>query len=124
MSIELNHTIVAAADNLETARFLTEMLGLEGPVAVAGGHFQQVKLANGVDLDVMTVAPPIHRQHYAFLVSEREFDEIFGRITDRGLEFYAHPDGSGRGEINHNFGGRGVYFFSPDGHALEALTVA
>ncbi|CAM3839711.1 VOC family protein [Tsukamurella ocularis] len=124
MSIELNHTIVAATDNLETARFLTDLLGLEGPVDVGGGHFQQVRLANDVVLDVMTVPGPIHPQHYAFLVSEREFDEIFARITERGLSFHAHPDGSGVGEINHRFGGRGVYFPSPDGHALEALTAA
>ncbi|GAA0999793.1 VOC family protein [Nocardiopsis tropica] len=124
MSIELNHTIVAATDNLETARFLTEMLGLEGPVDVGGGHFQQVRLANSVVLDVMTRPAPIHPQHYAFLVSETEFDEILARIKQRGLAFHAEPDGSGVGEINHRFGGRGVYFPSPDGHALEALTAA
>ncbi|KXO89321.1 VOC family protein [Tsukamurella pseudospumae] len=122
MSIALNHTIVAASDNFETARFLTEVLGLEAPVDVEGGHFQQVRLANEVALDVMTVPGPIHPQHYAFLVSEPEFDEIFARIRERGLAFHAHPDGSGVGEINHRFGGRGVYFPSPDGHALEALT--
>ena len=122
MGIELNHTIVHAADNLETARFLTEMFGLEEPVR--GGRFQQVRLANDVTLDVMTSPAPIHRQHYAFLVSESEFDGIFARIKARGLDFYANPDGSGQGEINRRRGGRGVYFFSPDGHALEALTVA
>lgn len=124
MSIELNHTIVHATDNLATARFITEILGIDDPVDVAGGHFQQVRLANDVMLDVMTSPPPIHRQHYAFLVSEKEFDEIFGRITERGLTYFANPDGSGEGEINHHFGGRGVYFFSPEGHALEALTAA
>jgi hypothetical protein len=124
MSIELNHTIVNASDNLETARFITELLGLEEPVAVFGGHFQQVRLSNEVTLDVMTTPSPITRQHYAFLVSEVEFDEIFARIRERNVEYYANPDGSGVGEINHYAGGRGVYFFSPEGHALEALTVA
>lgn len=124
MSIELNHTIVNAADNLETARFFTELLGLEDPVSVYGGHFQQVHLSNEVTLDVMTTPSPIARQHYAFLVTEQEFDQIFDRIRERNIEFHANPDGSGIGEINHRSGGRGVYFFSPEGHALEALTVA
>lgn len=124
MSIQLNHTIVAATDNLETARFITDVLGLEAPVSIGDGHFHQVHLSNDVDLDVMTVPAPIRPQHYAFLVSDAEFDEIFGRIRARGIDFYANPDGSGHGEINHRFGGRGVYFRSPEGHALEALTAA
>jgi extradiol dioxygenase family protein len=60
--------------------------------------------------------------HYAFLVTEPEFDEIFGRIEARGLDFYADPHGHQKGEINHHDGGRGVYFEDPSGHFLEIIT--
>ena len=64
----------------------------------------------------------IQMQHYAFLVSEAEFDQIFGRIQARGLEYWADPGRSRQGEINHHFGGRGVYFPDPSGHLLEIIT--
>jgi hypothetical protein len=61
-------------------------------------------------------------QHYAFLVSDAEFDQIFGRIQERGLDYWADPYRSRYKEINHNDGGRGVYWDDPDGHALEIIT--
>lgn len=61
-------------------------------------------------------------QHYAFLVSEKEFDRIFGRIEGRGQEYWADPALSRQGRINDNDGGRGVYFQDPDGHLLEIIT--
>ena len=65
----------------------------------------------------------IHQRHYAFLVSEEEFDEIFGRITARGLPFWADPFEREPGQINTNDGGRGVYWSDPNGHKLEIITV-
>src|SRR5205807_11924 len=64
----------------------------------------------------------VEKQHYAFLVSEKEFDEIFGRIKKRGLDYWADPRKSQKGEINHHDGGRGVYFEDPSGHFLEIIT--
>ena len=64
----------------------------------------------------------VQTQHYAFLVSDEEFDQIFGRIRERKLEYWADPFKQRRGEINRNDGGRGVYFDDPDGHLLEVLT--
>jgi len=61
-------------------------------------------------------------QHYAFLVSDAEFDEIFGRITGRGMAHWADPNQTQPGQINTRWGGRGVYFEAPDGHLLEILT--
>ena len=60
--------------------------------------------------------------HYAFLVSEQEFDEIFGRIQRAGIAYYADPWHRRPGEINHNDGGRGAYFADPNGHNLEIIT--
>jgi catechol 2,3-dioxygenase-like lactoylglutathione lyase family enzyme len=122
MAITFNHTIVAAKDRAESARFLTELFGL--PDAKEFGPFLAVTLNHGVSLDYSQVAEgeQIRPQHYAFLVSEEEFDAIYGRIRERGMQHWADPGGSRSGEINHNHGGRGVYFQDPAGHYLEILT--
>lgn len=121
MSVELNHTIVAARDRRATATFLAEVLGLEAPTEF--GPFLVVEVANRVSLDVAdSGADEITPQHYAFLVSEAEFDEIFGRIRERELPYWADPGRRRPGEINHNDGGRGVYFPDPGGHYLEIIT--
>lgn len=123
MSVTLNHTIVSCRDQKVSARYLTETLGLAE--AKAWGPFMVVELANGVSLDYREVRDPggeVRLQHYAFLVSEPEFDEIFGRLKASGQEHWADPGRARKGEINRRDGGRGVYFLDPDGHMLEILT--
>ncbi|HEY5727672.1 MAG TPA: VOC family protein [Acidimicrobiia bacterium] len=119
MAVDLNHTIVASRDQAETAAFIAGVLGLPEPVRY--GPFLVVQTANGVSLDVVDRADVVS-QHYAFLVSESEFDEIWGRIRERGVEFYADPSRKRPGEINTNDGGRGLYFEEPSGHLLEIIT--
>ncbi len=120
MSVELNHTIVAAHDRRQSATFLTELLGLAAPEPF--GPFMVVEVANGVSLDFADTDGQITSQHYAFLVSEAEFDEILARIRARDLPYWADPSRTRPGEINHNDGGRGVYFPDPAGHLLEIIT--
>ncbi|MGW7271124.1 VOC family protein [Streptomyces sp. NPDC054864] len=120
MSIALNHTIVAAKDKKASAQFLADILGLE--VSPQYGPFIPVEIPNGVTLDYMESGGPITPQHYAFLVSEDDFDTIFGRIKDAGLTYWADPHHTVEGEINTNDGGRGAYWDDPDGHSLEILT--
>ena len=120
MAIELNHTIVHSRDRERGSSFLTEMFDL--PLAVPFGPFLVVEVANGVSLDYMTVDGEVIGQHYAFLVSEDEFSAIYGRIVDRGVDYWADPMRARPGEINTRDGGRGVYFADPDGHLLEILT--
>lgn len=120
MTVKLNHTIVHARDKKKSAAFLTELLGLEPPVPF--GHFLTVQLDNDVTLDFVDSPDEIRPQHYAFLISESEFDEIFGRIRERNIPFWADPRAQRPGEINHHDGGRGVYFQDPDGHFLEIIT--
>lgn len=119
MSIELNHTIVGATDAHASARFLAGILGLA--VGADVEHFVPVRLANGVTLDYMDRAQ-VAPQHYAFLVSEEEFDAAFARIREAGLPYFADPGFSRPGEIGTRWGGRGVYFPDPDGHSMELLT--
>src|SRR5690554_1356236 len=108
MSVQLNHTIVRCRDKRQSAAFLTDILGL--PTAKPFGPFLIVETDNGVSLDFADTDDEIAPQHYAFLISETEFDEIFGRIQARGLEHWADPGQHRPGAINHNDGGRGVYF--------------
>jgi catechol 2,3-dioxygenase-like lactoylglutathione lyase family enzyme len=119
-TISLNHTIVWCRDNRASAAFLTSVLGL--PPARHWGPFYIVEAANGVSLDYHRTDEPITPQHYAFLVSEDEFDAVFGRIRERGLPFWADPVHTVAGQINHHDGGRGVYWDDPDGHSLEIIT--
>ncbi|WP_406439330.1 VOC family protein [Streptomyces sp. NBC_01613] len=122
MSVELNHAIVHARDNRESAEFFADLLGLE--ITAEWGPFIAVGLSNGVTLDFATIpADHIAMQHYAFLVSEEEFDAAYARISERGIEHYADPHRRHPGAINHNDGGRGVYFMDPAGHAMELITV-
>jgi catechol 2,3-dioxygenase-like lactoylglutathione lyase family enzyme len=120
MSIQLNHTIVWCRDKQKSARFLTEILGLPPPRPF--GPFQMVEVANGVSLDFHEIEGEIAAQHYAFLISEAEFDAIFARIVERKLDYWADPACQRKGEINRHDGGRGVYFPDPDGHFLEVIT--
>lgn len=121
MSVELNHTIIHARDNRESAEFFARIMGLE--TGTEWGPFIPVELSNGVTLDFAAIpAESIVMQHYAFLVTEDEFDGIYQRIQDEGVEHYADPHFKKPGEINHNDGGRGVYFMDPAGHGLEAIT--
>lgn len=120
MSVQLNHTIVWCRDQQRSAAFLADILGLPAPTRF--GPFLVAGLSNGVSLDYHEVGGEIAPQHYAFLIGEGGFDEIFARIRERGLEHWADPGRTQPGKINRNDGGRGVYFMDPDGHLLEIIT--
>lgn len=117
---ELNHTIVWSKDKRASAQFTAEILGLPPPRKFF--HFEIVDLANGVSLDFLEAEEHLTVQHYAFLVSDAEFDAGLERVKAKGLTFWADPARKQANEINHHFGGRGFYFESPDGHLLELIT--
>jgi extradiol dioxygenase family protein len=120
MTIQFNHTIVPARDALAAATFLAEILGRDAPVRF--GPFWTVSLDNGVTLDFQDSDEAMPIEHYAFLVSEPEFDAIFARIRARNLPYWADPFHARAGEINRNDGGRGLYWNDPSGHYLEIIT--
>lgn len=122
MTIKLDHTIVHARDKRASATFMAEILGLPEPVPF--GPFLGVRTGNEVTLDFLETDEPIIVEHYAFLVTEGEFDEIFGRIRARGLDWFADPARRQRNRINTHDGGRGLYFEDPCGHVLEIITRA
>jgi len=120
MPAQLNQTIVWCRDKQTSAAFLTEILGL--PPARPFGPMLVVQLDNGVSVDFYDQEGEIASQHYAFLIGEDDFDRVFARIRARGLPHWADPARRHPGEINHRYGGRGMYFADPDGHFLEVIT--
>ncbi len=115
-----NHAIIFAEDKQKSASFFASLFGLPDPVA--WGPFLSVALGQGGLVQFAEANFAIQAQHYAFLVTEEEFDGIYQRILAAGLEHWADPQGSQPGAFNRNHGGRGVYFRDPTGHGLEALT--
>ena len=120
MAVKLNHTIVHARDKRASASFYAEVFGFAKPVPF--GPFLDVQTENEVTLAFLETDEEIQVQHYAFLVSEAEFDQIFGRVKSRGLPYWADPGLDEAGAINHHDGGRGVYFKDPAGNILEIIT--
>lgn len=119
MTVTLNHTILHAQDPEATAAFLVEILGLAPPRQLA--HFTVVQI-DDTSIDLIQSDGPISPRHFAFLVSEREFDEIFERLRRHRLPYWADPFHREPGRINHWDDGRGLYFDDPDGHLLEIIT--
>jgi len=122
MAIELNHTIVPAHDPKASAQFLADILGVRVGPPVA--HFTPVVLANRVTLDYDHY-DEVDEHHYAFAVSDAEFEAAFGRIRDAGITFYADPACRQPGQVySGKNGNRGTYFRDPNGHLMEILTTA
>ena len=120
MAIQLNHTIVPAHDKEQSARFYERIFGFtyERP----SGHFAPVRIASqSLTLDFQN-RDRFEPHHYAFKLSESEFDTVFSRIDAEGLAYGSGPTTQADMKINRRGGGRGVYFLDPNGHVLELLT--
>jgi catechol 2,3-dioxygenase-like lactoylglutathione lyase family enzyme len=121
MPIVLNHTIVPSRDKETSAKFFARMFGLtyDGP----NGHFAPVQVNADLTLD-WDNRSDFESHHYAFLITESEFDAIFDRLKSEGTVYGSGPGSPRDGQINRRLGGRGLYFFDPDGHLLEIMTRA
>jgi catechol 2,3-dioxygenase-like lactoylglutathione lyase family enzyme len=119
MTITLNHTIVPAKNKEEAARFFAEIFGLKVDEPI--NHFAAVHVNNQLTLDFAD-RENFESHHYAFHVNDQEFDQIFARVKQAGLEYSSDPTHQNKGQINHRNGGRGFYFYDIDGHNLELLT--
>ncbi len=120
MAVTFNHTIIAAKDRVESARFFRELLEL--PEAQSWGVFTNIQLEDGVLLQFAEPPVEIQMQHYAFLLDDALFDRAYGRLKAAGIEHWADPQMRRAGETNTEHGGRGVYFKDPAGHAIELIT--
>jgi catechol 2,3-dioxygenase-like lactoylglutathione lyase family enzyme len=120
MPADLDHIIVHATDPHRSARFLASVL--DTAVLPDWGPFVRVQTTNHVTLDYVRDEPPFTEQHCAFLVDDTTFDTAHRRLLDEQIAIYADPSRRTPGEINHLYGGRGVYFDDPDGHLMELIT--
>lgn len=120
MRVEFNHTIIHCKNKTESANFVAEILGLPKPIPFI--HFLVLRTTNAASLDFIETNEPFMVQHYAFLVGDIEFDEIFERIKAKRIPYWADPAKKQLGEINTHFGGRGFYFEEPSGNFLEVIT--
>ena len=119
MEITLNHTIVPAYNNVASARFYEDIFGFE--YLKEWGHFAVLKINSHLTFDFIT-KDTFNTVHYAFKVTDEQFDTIFKRIQDREIAYGSDPFDLENASINHNHGGRGVYFRDPNEHVLEILT--
>ena len=119
MAIVLDHTIVPVRDKEASARFFAEMFGLDG--ARPNGRFTAVYVNDALTFDFDTRAT-FESHHYAFCITDEEFDAILGRVKAAGRAWGSGPFSAEDGQINTRRGGRGFYFADLDGHLLEVMT--
>ncbi|WP_301126407.1 VOC family protein [Streptomyces cacaoi] len=124
MPNELNHLIVHCRDRRESAAFLAELM--DAPTPCDWGLFTQVDTSNNVGIDFADALAPdrINESHLAFLVTDDEFDSILRRLREKSIRFWSDPQKTHEGEINHLFGGRGVYALDPGGTVLTEFITA
>jgi hypothetical protein len=98
MAIVLNHTIVPARDKDAAARLFAQIFALtyEGK----GGHFAPVKVNDALTFLFSDEDASFESHHYAFHVTDAEFDAIFGRIKQAGLVFGSAPWSAEDGKLN------------------------
>src|SRR5258708_20066452 len=118
MGIVLDHTIVPARDKEESARFFARILGLRYDGTVS--HFAPVRVNETLTLDFDTETD-FDRHHYAFKVSEEEFDGIFERVQDDGIPYGSGPFSPEDMTINRRNGGPAFSLPSPAATLLLLL---
>jgi catechol 2,3-dioxygenase-like lactoylglutathione lyase family enzyme len=119
MPIVLNHTIVPVRDKKAAAQFFAQIFGLK---CERVGYFAPVRVNDQTTL-LFDDSDAFESHHYAFHVSDAEFDAIFNRVKEAGLAYGSEPGAVDNGKLNNWGGGRGVYFKDHDGHLLELMTV-
>ena len=119
MAIVLDHTIVPARNKVESAEFFTRIFGLKAELPV--GHFAPVKLNDTLTLD-FDDREQFESHHYAFHVTDQDFDSIFERVKAEGIPYGSQPSAQDNMQLNDRRDGRGFYFKDPNGHSLELLT--
>jgi len=119
MEITLNHTIVPAYDKVESAKFYEKIFGFE--FVKVWERFAVVKVNSTLTFDFWD-KEHFNKMHYAFKVTEEQFDEVFERIKENEISYGSGPYKLDDGKINHHYNGRGVYFKDINGHILEILT--
>jgi catechol 2,3-dioxygenase-like lactoylglutathione lyase family enzyme len=130
MAVKLNHLIVPAKDKVASAQLFAEIFGLE--VKPSQGRFAQVPIDEHLTInfaddehtrDILHFVPEqLESHHYAFHVTDEEFDGIFERVKAKGLTYGSGPTTDTDLRIGDRRGGRALYFRELNGHLLEVMT--
>lgn len=122
----LDHVILKVNDLDQSLAFYTDLMGFEN--AGTDGPFIVVRVSESFQIQLAPWGTP-GSEHYAFAVSNADFDEIFERIKTAGLDYGPSFDtvGSNTGPGVES-GARGdaptLYFFDPNKHLIEIRTYA
>jgi hypothetical protein len=123
VTVQLDHTIVPSHSRDESAQMLARLLGVPcGPAPL--GPFFAVYVNDGLTLDFIQADEQFPVYHFAFRVTEGEFDQILGRIQAAGIDYRSSVRGPMDRRINTDHGGRMIYWNEPDGHQWEILTAS
>ena len=123
MSVQLDHLMVPARDKIAAAKLLAEILGV--PWSETGiGPFAPVFVNDGFTIDFDEWPEPVPKIHYAFRVTDTEFDAILGRIKAAGIPYRSSVHAPVDNQVGTHNGGRMIYWDQPDGHYWEMLTVS
>ena len=107
MSIILNHIVVPARSKHEAAVWFSHAFGLER--SELEGHFAGVQVNQTLTF-LFADESSFSRGHYAFQVSDEEFDSILNRIKAEKTTIGSTPGTPEDGKLNDWNGGRGVLF--------------
>jgi len=109
-----HHTIVPAKDKRASAAFFAEIFGLT--VKPGDGYFAQVQVNESLTVDFADEPEPWggpgfdprtgNSHHYAFHVSDAEFEGIFSRVKAKAIPYGSGPDNHTDGQTYTRRGGR------------------
>jgi catechol 2,3-dioxygenase-like lactoylglutathione lyase family enzyme len=85
------------------------------------GPFASVPVNETLTLDFDDRRPDYAPQHYAFSMTNAEFEAILTRVRAGATPFGSDPRSSTDGAIGGWGGVRRVYFADPDGHLYEII---
>jgi len=123
MTIELDHVIVSARNQVESAKQLAELLNVPWAEKTLG-PFSAVYVNQGLTLDFIQSNEAFPVEHFCFRVSEEEFDQILQRLQKAGIRSGRQVRGPAGRKIKTDYRRRIIYRNQPDGHQWEILTVS
>lgn len=121
MKISLNHMNIPAYNKEVSARFFSDIMGLN--IIEEDSDFSIVQVNDSLSL-LFINSENISGYHIAFQVSENEFDSILNCLNEKNISYGNDPEHiDNMLSDSHPFGGRGIYFTDPNGHLFEVLTL-
>ena len=117
--MELDHTIVYVKDKDVSARFYSNVLGFE--YRGTGGTQSFVRVNDTLVIRLDEREP--RKAHYAFHVSDEEFDAVLARVAGEGGTYGSSSGSDDMGWADRD-GGRLAYFRDPDGISIEIRTAS